>query len=333
VQTTLFGVADYGATGSLRIDNATVRLDGQWNDTYLIGASMAVGNGTGSVGTLTLANGAQLLIHNTGTQRTNLSIGGPDFSPGGSGVMDVSGGSHIDVSGTAGGQFVMAATSGSVGITRIADGSTLTTNYVGIGALNGVDGGVATLMVQDTSSVTADTFEIGAKGFIGGTGTLVGNFINRGTVSPGNSPGTLHIQGGFTNHVGGRLVLEVESDGHGGFVTDQLIFDGGGSLSLASLQVEFRFLGATDPNAFQATGGFSIDSFLSQGGGALDHNVLAGATYSASSASYQFTSFTFSADGGAVFQAQAVPEPETWMLWGIGLAFGACFNTRRRRQQ
>lgn len=329
VQTTLFGVGDYGATGSLRIDNATVRLDGQWNDTYLVGASMAVGNGTGSVGTLTLANGGQLLIHNAGDQRTNLSIGGPAFSPGGSGVLDVSGGSHIDVSGAAGGQFVMAATSGSVGIARIAGGGTLTTNYVGIGALNGVDGGVATLLVQDTSTVTADTFEIGTKGFIGGTGTLIGNFINRGTVSPGNSPGTLHFQGDFSNQAGGRLVLEVESDGHGGFVTDHLVFDAGSSLSLAALQVEFRFLAATDPNAFQATGGFTIDSFLSQGGSALDHSLLTSATYSASSTSYQFMSFSFSADGGAVFQAQAVPEPGAWMMMLCGLGLGGWLQRRR----
>ena len=45
------------------------------------------------------------------------------------------------------------------------------------------------------------------KGFWGGT--LAGQVTNFGTINPGNSPGTLVIDGGFTNAAGGQLVLEV----------------------------------------------------------------------------------------------------------------------------
>lgn len=333
VQTTLMGIADFGAQGSAQIDNATLRLEGAWRTGCCIGASLSVGSGAGSSAHLTLNNGAQLLVGNSsGSERTNLSIGGiVGFSPGGSGIMNLAGGSTVSVTGSGGGggQILVGATAGGVGITHIAGGSQMNANYIGVGALNGSDAGVGTLLVQDTSTVTADQIEIGAKGFVGGTGTLIGNVVNRGVFSPGNSPGTLHVQGSFANQTGGRLVLEVESDGQGGFVTDQLVFDAGSAVSLGSVQIEFRFLGATDPNAFQASGGFQIDSFLRQGNSGLDHELLDGASYSASSGAYQFTSFSFNAGSGAVFQAQAVPEPGTWLLWMAGLAAMGGLSRRR----
>ena len=57
-----------------------------------------------------------------------------------------------------------------------------------------------------------------------------GAWVFAGTTGPGNpgalavKAGTLVIDGSFVNASGGRIVLEVESDGAGGFVTDHLIF-------------------------------------------------------------------------------------------------------------
>ncbi|HEY0957492.1 MAG TPA: PEP-CTERM sorting domain-containing protein [Roseateles sp.] len=330
VATTLMGVGDLGAMGTVGVDAATLRLDGAWRSGVTIGASLALGSG-GGTGLMTLANGSQLLIHADGAERGSLALGGSWFSPGGVGVLQAAG-SAISVTGAGGGQVVVGATAGGIGTLSLNGGSTLVTDYLGVGAFDGADsGGVGTLIVNGTSTLTAATIEIGARGYVGGTGTLIGNVINRGVFSPGNSPGTLHVQGSFVNQAGGRLVLEVESDGQGGFVTDQLVFGAGGALDLGELQIEFRFLGATDPNAFQASGGFQIDSFLSQAGTPLDHALLDGVSYAASSSAYQFTSFTFSADGGAVFAAQPVPEPGTWVLFALGLGVTGWLQKRRKR--
>lgn len=333
VRTTLMGIADFGASGSTQIDNATLQLEGAWRSGCCIGASLAVGSGAGSAATLTLNHGGQLLIDNSsGSERTNLSLGGiRDFNPGGSGIMSLSGGARVSVTGSGGGggQILVGATADGIGIVNIADGSQMNANYIGVGAFDGADAGVGTLVVKDSSTVTADHIEVGAKGYVGGTGTLIGDIVNRGVFSPGSSPGTLHVSGSFTNQAGGKLLLEVESDGHGGFVTDHLVFDAGSAVSLGSVQIEFRFLGATDPNAFQASGGFQIDSFLRQGRTGLDHGLLSTASYSASSGAYEITGFSFSADGGAVFHAQAVPEPGTWMLFVLGLGLGGWLQRRR----
>ncbi len=357
LDTTLLNVGLQGGVGTLQMNAGTLTLTGEHSGST-IGATLGIGLGTGSLGSVRVANGSTVTLSNAGSQGALLLVGGANSAPGGNGSLAVRA-STVQVSGPQGktgavfgfngngqasfdnasvldvgatGGVVVGWKPGSTGLLSLSNGSTLTAGYVGVSASGEGEGGAATLIVNDTSTVTAWTIEIGSKGYVGGTGTLIGSVINRGILSPGNSPGTLHVQGSFDNQAGGRLVLEVESDGHGGFVTDQLVFDAGSAVNLGPVQIEFRFLGATDPNAFQASGGFEIDSFLRQGSSALDHGLLGSASYTASSAAYQFTSFNFSADGGAVFQAQAqvVPEPGTWVLFGLGLGVGGWLQKRRR---
>lgn len=355
LDTTLLDVGLQGGVGALQMNASTLTLTGEHSGSH-IGATLGIGLGTGSLGSVRVANGSTVTINNPGSEGALLLIGGANSAPGGNGslvvrasTVQISGQPHVtgavigyNGSGLASfengsvldlgsnGGVVVGWKPGSTGVLGVSGGSTVQAGYVGVSASRDGDGGVATLIVNDTSSVTANTIEIGAKGYVGGTGTLVGSIINRGIFSPGNSPGTLHVQGSFDNQAGGRLVMEVESDGHGGFVTDQLLFDAGSSVSLGQVQIEFRFLGATDPNAFQASGGFQIDSFLRQGSTGLDHALLGGASYSASSGAYQFSSFSFSANGGAVFQAQAVPEPGTWALFAMSLGLGGWLQRRRK---
>ena len=104
------------------------------------------------------------------------------------------------------------------------------------------------------------------------------------------------VDGSFVNAAGGRLLMEVESDGHGGFNTDHLIFRNGSTVSLAGVDVRFRFLGTTDPGAFKARACSTINNFF-QGQDALGQNVnlpgatFDGATFSAQSDAFTFTSF------------------------------------------
>jgi len=57
-------------------------------------------------------------------------------------------------------------------------------------------------------------------------------------------------------------VLEVQSDGHGGFLVDELVFSNAGPIDLAGANIEFSFLGLTDPSAFEASGLWILDTFF-----------------------------------------------------------------------
>ena len=58
---------------------------------------------------------------------------------------------------------------------------------------------------------------------LSGSGVINANVVNYGTITPGNSPGRLTINGDYDG-TGGKIVLEVASDGSGGFVFDEIVF-------------------------------------------------------------------------------------------------------------
>ena len=73
--------------------------------------------------------------------------------------------------------------------------------------------GIAT--VWETGSVHLDAGTLQATtinlsgGLLGGIGSIIGNLNNSGEVSPGNSPGTLKVQGNFSQSLDGLLTLEI----------------------------------------------------------------------------------------------------------------------------
>lgn len=308
-------------------------------------ASVEIGTGAAGVGSLQVLNQARLE-----TAQLNLGIAGGNGSlqadkaqiqlsdslsvgHSGYGVAKLSGGASLDVGG---GSVYIGRQAGAVGLLSLAGGASLQAGYIGVGSTAQGDGGAGRLIVND-STVTAGLIEVGSQGYVGGNGTLVGQIINRGVINPGNSPGTLVVDGSFVNALGGRLVLEVQADGHGGFNTDHLIFTQASSIDLSGLQLSFRFLGNTDPNAFLASGQFDIDNFFqvraANGSSSdLNHALFSNTKFSASAEGYRFNSFAFTADGGAVFSAAAVPEPQTWAMLLAGLACFAYLQRRRPQQ-
>ena len=58
---------------------------------------------------------------------------------------------------------------------------------------------------------TTDGLTVLRNALLGGAGTIFGNVFNYGTVSPGNSPGTLTINGNYTQGSSGNLAISTSS--------------------------------------------------------------------------------------------------------------------------
>ena len=372
VRSTIFAVGRSGGTGMVNLNGGSVYLSGQQTGNNVAGASLSLGTG-GSNGVMTMSNGALLRVDNaSGNVSSGVTIGGSSNFLGGSGVLSMSSGSRIEVNGPAGlsgitvgrdgsgvlsmsashidvgatGALILARNLGSTGSMTMTNGSTLNAQYVGVGRNrladgSTEDGGVASLVINSGSVINAGTLEIGRNGYLGGIGTIVGNVVNHGVFNPGNSPGTMIIDGGYTAGADGKLILEVGLDANGNFITDQVIFTPGTQVNLAGMDVEFKFLGAANPVAFNAVAGrFDIDTFLKQqvsdgSGGvtlqALDDSLLATTTFTAAADGFQINNFSFTVAGGAGnFTAAPVPEPGTWAMMAAGLLSLSVLRRRRR---
>ena len=359
-----------GGHGTMTMDNATARLSG---GPFIdgAGAGITVGHGTGSVGALTLSNASKITITSS-TAPFGMNVGGGRTFNDGTGTLTLQSGSTLEITGTVGHALSVGRSAGSVGTALITGGSTvelgngsvligrvvgatgtvrmsgastMNANYVGIGSTPGVSTGTGTLVVSN-STVTAATVEIGLNGTLGGNeGTINGTLIVRGTLAPGESPGRIIVNGAIKGESSGKLVLDVESDGQGGFLTDSVVLTKGSTFDFGQVGVEFNFIGDADPTKFGAAGKFDLDTFLLSRDGSTDtglSSVFASGTdwntlftpqqFSARSAQFDITSLALNADGSFAVQAAAVPEPGTWalMLFGSVLLLARVRSRERR---
>ena len=348
-----------GGKGTLTMDNATARLSGgPFVDGA--GAGVTIGAGTGSIGVATLSNGSKISL-NSDTAPFGMNVGGGRSLTGGTGTLTLASGSMIEYSGTAnhalsvgrnvgstgtvtmtGGSSIVLGNNGSALIGRVAGAtgtlkmngnSTLSAGYVGVGSTPNADAGTGTLIVSN-SSVTAATVEIGANGTLGGSGgTINGLVINRGLLAPGESPGAIIINGAIQVEGEGRLVLDVQSNGQGGFLTDNLILTKGSTFDFGAMKVIFNFIGDADPNRFGESGRFDMDTFLLSRDGQIDTglssvfapgadwgDLFAPSQFSAQADQFDVTNLSFNPDGSFVVVAVPVPEPSTWVLLFAGFA-------------
>ena len=74
---------------------------------------------------------------------------------------------------------------------------------------------------------TANSLTVLGNALLGGAGTIYGNVFNYGTVSPGNSPGTLTIAGNYTQGSSGNLLVEIAGPAN----FDRLVVGGAASLA------------------------------------------------------------------------------------------------------
>lgn len=122
----------------------------------------------------------------------NLTVGSNDLTTVFSGAIQDQGGSD---NGTGG-----SLTKIGTGALRLSGANTYTGDTK-------VNGGV----LQVHGFIASRNVFVNPDGTLSGTGTVGGNVANNGIVSPGDSPGTLHLGGNFTQGSGGTLEIEIAS--------------------------------------------------------------------------------------------------------------------------
>ncbi len=279
--TSLFaGVID-GASGTLNKAGT-----GIWT---FAGAGSQVGTLNLQAGTLELANGASLAAQNTtiaaGTTLRSEgaltgSMGNDTLALVGTLIGNMSfldGDDHVQV--VEGADFSQAGFDGGAGADTLEltyggafslQNAPATTNFEhlikrgnGTFTLSGtVDTFTDSITVAEGSvqlsgaNVVTNEFRIEAGVTVKGTGSLSGSFINAGVLSPGNSPGAIHIGGNFTQSAGGTLVSEITRAG-----TDLLDISGAANLGgTHRINVEYGlYLDGTTHALIQAAGGMNGD--------------------------------------------------------------------------
>ena len=84
-------------------------------------------------------------------------------------------------------------------------------------------------VVLQGGELIVDTFNVGSGETFSGTGIIESNLTNAGTVSPGSSPGTITVDGDYTQDSSGTLTIELGGT-TAGTEYDQLVVTGVASL-------------------------------------------------------------------------------------------------------
>lgn len=276
-----------GSTGSLTVSNGGLTQN-VGNGGFAGAADLAIGTGEGSSGTVTVGGaGSQLvtngiLVGSGGNSIASLTVQNGGFA-------------STTVNGLGQGGGLSVGSTGTAGVTVTGAGSTLEVGAIASGFLAGkeviiggfaqgtllvdqsgtmdatganilVGGGVfgtqfapGTLTVKNGASVTASSILVSQGGVLdGGGGTVNGNVtLSGGTIAPGNSPGTMTVNGDLAL-LSGILELEI-----GNALSDAFNVTGNVTLG-ANLLISLIFLDPPPPGTEIDLAGFFA------GAGALD---------------------------------------------------------------
>ncbi|MDF7775414.1 autotransporter-associated beta strand repeat-containing protein [Sphingomonas sp. AOB5] len=224
------GLNDGGALGS-----GTVLV--QLGAILGIGDITLANNVTGGGQIIKTAGGNAVLTgvnsHSGGIDIQAGSVSVTGNAPLGSGTVTIGSGAQLNYTATSNLTFANAL-SGAGSFNKLGTGMLTFSNPFSVGSLSVATGRVRINTVATTNATVAS----GAT--LDGTGRIVGTLTNNGTVAPGNSIGTLTVQGNYVH--GSGSVLEIEFDGAGGI--DKLDVTGTATLNGGTLR--FVSIGAAE---------------------------------------------------------------------------------------
>jgi fibronectin-binding autotransporter adhesin len=175
-----FAIGNNGGKGTATINNSTVNVDGvvYFNGNPL-GAGVRVGRGVGADALLELQNGAALNINNS-IADASVILGGTGALAGGTGTLNMSGGSTMSFTGlAANASLQVGGSSGGIGIMSMTGGSIVNVGATGDVTVGGPAGSDGKLDLESGSKATANRINIGGNsdvvtsppsGTAGGTG-------------------------------------------------------------------------------------------------------------------------------------------------------------------
>ena len=328
------------------------------NGSTVIGANLYVGahaissnNSVVVIGPQTLLNVHQdIIVGATGTWNalsvldratitaTNMIIGQYTNSTGN--LVSISGGSLLLTNSVAGAALdirrgTLALNSGTVTVNKLYatndassivnfNGGTLNTggstisNGVTFTIGNGID--PATLNLTGGTHYFANGVSLSTNSFLTGTGTMFGSVTNFGSIAPGNSPGTIIINGDLT--LADSSELDMQIGGIDPELYDRLLISGGFSVA--------GKLNVTLINGYIPANGSTFDLFNygSETGTFAQISLPVVLSQSDWNTNHLYAPASDPLSGSITF----IPEPSTWVLLGAGLGFGAVWRLRRKKK-
>lgn len=324
--------------------------------TGLLGITQTAGNltlsGANTYTGVTTLSGGQLSIPSI----SNATVAGPLGSAAVAATNLVINGGTLNYTGASGSTdrgFTAGATGATLNVTTAASNLTFSGNSVMTGALNKVGPGILTLSGANTgagaTNVTAGTLAlnnttgaatgtglttVASGATIRGTGRIGGSSLiqSGGTLSPGNSVGTLNSNAGTSEWAGGGRYL-LEYDHTGGVFTPGTtidLYNSTGSLNLSAstgtpFVIDLRYLGAPGA-ALQTPTSVRIATFT--GGGFGTYTNPAQFTFAGD---FVGASPTVTVAGNdLVLNFTPVPEPATVGFFAVAIAGFAARRMRKR---
>jgi fibronectin-binding autotransporter adhesin len=292
--------------------------------TLQLAANETVGSVAGA-GALDTAGFTLTAGGNNGSTSVSGPVTGTGVTKAGTGTMTLAGPVTLAGALTAGAGRLEVAGPATVGSAQVSGGTlavlgtlsgpvTVTTGTADIAAAGSVTGALSTAAAGIAVLNGTVTGDVSNAGTLRGTGRIVGTLSNLGTLTPGNSPGIITVDGAFTQGSTGTLTAELTTVATAGTGYDQVRVTGTpGTATLGGTLV-------LTPASGLYTAGATYDVILADGGITGDFATITGNVLS------PFLSF---ADTGVVTVAgtqQAYRLTVARTSYAAGLGAGATPN-------